>query len=179
MRLMIFIKSTILILSLCFLFGCGENYEPISSSLVIPKQKNVLGDTLIKDSVRGRVFSRLYKHATAGLQFQYDIPKEYQHKKIWVVVGGNIRSNYAMSNSNFAVSVYDNNSTQLAWNVLPLQIAYLGINKWVFAKDSLLVPANYYNYIPSHISVHTYLAESAHENFDIDSMFVIIKVADY
>ncbi len=179
MRLMIFIKISSVIFSLSFLVSCNENYEPISSSLVIPKQEHVLGDTLIKDSVSGRVFSRLYKHATAGLQFQYDIPKEYQHKKIRVVVGGNMRSNYAMSNSGIAISVYDNKSNQLAWNVLPLKTAYLGINQWVLTKDSLLVPAYYYNNIPSHISVNTYLAESAHENFDIDSMFVIIKVADY
>lgn len=179
MKKKIFIKISSLLVGLLLFAACDNSYETLISKVVIPDQNHVLGDTLINDSLSGHVFSRLYRHSTAGLQFQYDIPTEHQQKKMLVIAGGKIRSNYAMSNSGFAVSVYDNHSKQLVWTILPLKIAYLGINKWVYARDSVLIRANYYNAIPAHVSVNSYLGESKQENFDLDSMFVIIKMADH
>lgn len=170
-------RKRLIILCACAIhFSCKQDAELVHEKMLSPADSSVQQENLvIRDSANGQVFTRLYKAGTQGMVYHYDLPQELINKHFYIVFKGKMRSNYAQSNGSVVFLAFDKNKSQLCWWSLPVRPHLVLQNQWNVFHDSLHIPG-LINDIP-YVSVHAFpfLGNSASENFDVDSLHVMLK----
>lgn len=128
-------KVFLLILIIFFLQSCGEKYSTFQHYETTVKNNKPAGDTIVKDSILNFYFSRLCKPGAGGLKASCWIGPAHQNKKMWVVVSGRMRTNYAHSNATITFSAIGKNNEIVLWRAIFLKHYAEDINKWCFFKD--------------------------------------------
>jgi len=168
-------KIAPLILIIFFLYACEDKYSTLKSFNITAAGRSATADTIIKDSINNFYFSRLRYPNTGGLSATYTLTPEHQNKRLYVVVSGRARTNYAQSNAAIVFTAYDDREELLLWHALSLQYYFTDINKWCAFKDSLFFHPAVKNKYYGKISVVAYLGNATNERFDIDTLKVEIK----
>jgi hypothetical protein len=173
-----FFRYFLIITSLFFLTACKDKYSSIlSNSVVLDKYYRPHEDTLLKDSIQPRLYSRLYKPNTFGMRTFFELPKSAQGKDLYVVVSGRTRNNYGQPYGAIAVTTHSEKMEQLCWELIKLRFQYTGINEWCEFRDSLKLPPRFYESEYTLINVMAYLPQGS-ENFDLDGLKVVVKQKD-
>lgn len=175
MMRLLFRRSYVLVMSTFLFVSCDNSYTTIVEHTAIPDQNNHHQDTILSDTLRKCRYSRITKKESQGLQVSYEVPAKFQGKEIYLVFEGNVRSNYAYSNSYIVIAVFDNKMNQLMWRSFPLRYHYFGVNEWSPFKDSLYLEGSFDNRTYKMIKALAYLGKSEFEKFDIDTLQIQIK----
>jgi len=156
-------------------YGCGKKYKTIfTETLVVDNKYKQHEDTVLIDSIRPVLFSRLYRPNSFGMRTAYQVPTESQEKKMYVVVSGRSRNNYAHSNAVIVVVTHNAKNEQLSWDFIRMKYQYTEVNYWCNFKDSLKLPPNFYGKEYNLITVMAHLPEGV-EKFDLEGLKVEIK----
>lgn len=157
------------------MYGCGKKNKTIfTDTLVVDDKYKPHEDTVLIDSIRPILFSRLHRPNSFGMRTAYQVPTELQGKKMYVVVSGRSRNNYAHSNAVIVVVTHNAKNEQLSWDFIRMKYQYTEVNYWCNFKDSLKLPPDFYGKEYNLITVMAHLPEGA-EKFDLDGLKVEIK----
>lgn len=161
---------------LIFFYACDDKYATFEKSVItVHNNRSGSADTVMKDQGTDFFYSRLRKKNTGGLSAICFIGPAHQNKKMWVVVSGRVRTNYAHSNSTITLSATSKENEVLLWRAIFLKYYYTDCNKWCYFKDSINLPAGYFNKAYTAITAFAYLGDSEKENFDLDTLKVEFK----
>ena len=169
------IKKAILISILGFVFvRCTDRYIVLDNQTISIDKVKRADDTVLVDSVGRFRFSRLSRLNSFGMGANYTLPEKSRGKDIWVIVGGRTRTNYAQSNAVIAV-VTHKGEQQTSWMVVPLKYDYTSPDTWCSFRDSLKLGEKIDGKEYDQISIAAHLPGSTQENFDLETLHMIIK----
>ena len=171
------IKKIILFFSLnILLHSCGDKFVNVCESVItVDNNRPNTGDTVLFDSINKFKFSRVNKRDASTLVASFTLPKEHQNKALWVVFCGKARTNFAYSNSSITLAAMSEKGECLVWRAVLLKYYFTDINKWCYFKDSMFLKPNFDGKFYNEISTFGFSGVSQGENFDMDSLKVIIK----
>lgn len=161
-----------------FLISCDDRYTTIDSIAFKLNENTYKSDTIIKDTVDGKLFSRLYKPESYGVMYQHYLKKEVIEKEMKVVFSGKIRTNYAFSNAAINVSVGSKAGNPLGWSGKSLRYHFTDINTWCPFKDSVKLKHESWQEPYYVINVFSFLGNSMNEKFDLKDLNIQIKLKD-
>lgn len=162
--------------ALFLLTSCEAPFLPVATYTAIPGKTNLpSSDTVMTDSISGIKFSRLTKVGVGGIAVKHEFKQEQQNKPTWVVFSGRLRSNYVHSNSSITISGSDPTGQNILWKAVFLKYHLVELNRWMPFRDSVLIPPSYDNKLFQTIYVFTYMGGKPGENFDLDTLRVLIK----
>lgn len=138
-------------------------------------EKDTLNKTIVSDSLlRDYYFQRLDTVNKHGFLFNYRFKEEDIKSRPTLIIKGKIRSNYIYSNAAIiAIMTHDN--IQVHWLPINLRTQIVDLNVWNKFYDSILLPKSTNEYPINSIAVESFLGDSKNENFDLDSVTIIIK----
>lgn len=156
--------------------SCKQDAELVNEKMLLPADSSVQQENLVlRDSITGHLFTRLYRPATQGMVYSYNLPPEQQNKHYYIVFRGKMRSNYAQSNGGVVFLARDKNNGQLCWWSLPARPHLVLQNQWNVFHDSLHIPGLINDIVYTSVHAFPFLGNSTTENFDVDSLHVMLK----
>jgi hypothetical protein len=173
-----------LILILC---SCEDKFRTFDvQTITVANNKRDTRDTINKPGVQDTVmtdstgkfrFSRLRFPSSRGLTATCMIEETHREKPLWIVFSGRVRSNYAHSNATITMAAVSPENGMLVWNGSLLRYYITDVNRWCHFRDSFYLESTFTNKPYGEVSVFTFLGDSEHENFDVDTLHVEFREA--
>jgi hypothetical protein len=171
------VKAVFIIVVLVCFISCDDNYQVVESKILTAKAPPSQSDTIVIDSLTNIPFSRLYKPGTFGITYRYYPSLDIRDKEFKVVFSGRARTNYGYSNAFIIVSV-GSQKESFGWYGTSLRYFFTDVNSWCHFKDSVTFKRESWHDPYYCINVFSQLADSPSEKFDIDTLYVQVKVKD-
>ncbi len=159
-----------------FIISCEDKFSIVESKTFPAQQIAHQNDTVINDTITHSFFSRLHNRGAFGMIYTYFPPDNIRDKPMEIVFSGNARTNYAYSNAFVNVTMGSKKGVQLGWTGRNLRYFFTDINTWCKFRDSVTFKREDWHDPYYRIDVFSYLPNPTQENFDIDTLFVKIKV---
>lgn len=166
-----------ILLSVFFLISsCEDGYHTVDPATLSATGPKHFSDTLIKDSISGTSFYRLYRNAGFGTVFSFRLPDSIKSKFINIVYSGKARTNYGHSAAAICARTSDKDGKLLTWYSGNLRYHFTDVNTWCPFKDSMFIKLQgwmdpYYS-----LDVFSFLNGPTNEVLDLDSFQVQFKI---
>lgn len=155
--------------------GCEDTYKPIYQATTTAQAPNLFDSQLLTDSLTSHSFARLSKPNSFGIRINCDLKPETKSSSYCVVFSGRARTNYVASNALINVVSTNAKNEILEWNAISIKYHFVELNEWNYFKDSTFIKGGNDNSETKAISVFAFLGNSAAENYDIDTLNVLIR----